>query len=135
MKQFFQCSDCAKHFTEMATTPEALAVSSHREAVLWMWRAHNQVHIFVAISLPQAAQASAARSQQPLEAVCITGLLAAIHSNTSLPDHVGFRVYDGEVKAHDSHVLLCALPGAAVCGACGCQDVCPGWHQTLCFLV
>ena len=46
MRQFFQCSDCAKHFTEMATTPEALAVSSHREAVLWMWRAHNQANAY-----------------------------------------------------------------------------------------
>ena len=46
MRQFFQCSDCAKHFTEMASTPEALAVSSHREAVLWMWRAHNQASTY-----------------------------------------------------------------------------------------
>ena len=43
VRHFFQCSECAEHFTAMATAPDALAVQSQREAVLWIWQAHNQV--------------------------------------------------------------------------------------------
>lgn len=43
VEHFFQCSDCAKHFVGMATEKSALTVQSRREAVLWMWQAHNRV--------------------------------------------------------------------------------------------
>ena len=43
MRHFFQCSDCSKHFASMAAEPEALAVSTPADALLWSWRAHNQV--------------------------------------------------------------------------------------------
>ena len=43
MKHFFQCTDCANHFTEMASETAARAVMSRRHAVLWAWRAHNEV--------------------------------------------------------------------------------------------
>ena len=52
MHRFFQCSDCADHFTKMATAEDALAVQSQRDAVLWMWRAHNQVRA-VRLSAPR----------------------------------------------------------------------------------
>lgn len=44
IKSYFQCSECAKHFTQHASKPEALAVATRRDAVLWVWRAHNIVN-------------------------------------------------------------------------------------------
>lgn len=44
IQHFFQCSACADHFVEMTEQPEAESVSSRRDAVLWMWKAHNQVN-------------------------------------------------------------------------------------------
>lgn len=43
MAHFFQCSDCAKHFGEMASEQAASDVKSRKEGVMWMWRAHNEV--------------------------------------------------------------------------------------------
>lgn len=43
VQHFFQCSDCARHFTEMASEKAAVAVRTRRQAVLWAWRAHNEV--------------------------------------------------------------------------------------------
>ena len=43
MRQFFQCSDCSKHFAGMAAELEALAVATPADALLWSWRAHNRV--------------------------------------------------------------------------------------------
>jgi thiol oxidase len=40
---FFQCEECAKHFVAATLAREALAVSSRRDAVLWLWRTHNGV--------------------------------------------------------------------------------------------
>ena len=131
MKQFFQCSDCAKHFTEMATTPEALAVSSHREAVLWMWRAHNQVRTLMAkcsSSCPRSCRKlSAGISGNCTQRVCWLPFSQYI---TSRPCRV--RACVGGIKAQDSDVLLCALPGAAFCRVCCCKMLV---HQTLCFMV
>lgn len=42
MQHYFQCSDCAKHFMEMASEKAALAVTTRQDAVLWSWRAHNE---------------------------------------------------------------------------------------------
>lgn len=44
IQHFFQCSACAQHFVEMTEQADAEAVSSRRDAVLWMWKAHNQVN-------------------------------------------------------------------------------------------
>lgn len=41
---FFQCSECAKHFMRHAVGEEAVAVATKRDAVLWMWRTHNIVN-------------------------------------------------------------------------------------------
>lgn len=43
IKHFFQCTDCAKHFTEMASEKPAQNVLTRKDAVLWGWRAHNEV--------------------------------------------------------------------------------------------
>lgn len=43
VKHFFQCDDCSKHFLAMASDAEAAAVDSKRDAVQWVWRAHNKV--------------------------------------------------------------------------------------------
>lgn len=40
---YFQCSECAKHFMAHASKEEALAVASRRDAALWAWRTHNIV--------------------------------------------------------------------------------------------
>lgn len=41
---FFGCADCAAHFVEMAAKNKIFDVRSRNEAVLWLWRAHNQVN-------------------------------------------------------------------------------------------
>ncbi|RUS74550.1 hypothetical protein EGW08_017698 [Elysia chlorotica] len=43
MKHFFGCGECSKHFLEMSEGVES-EVTSHTEAVLWLWRRHNQVN-------------------------------------------------------------------------------------------
>ena len=40
---YFQCSECAAHFMRHAGAQAALAVATKRDAVLWVWRAHNIV--------------------------------------------------------------------------------------------
>ncbi|XP_012227767.1 sulfhydryl oxidase 2 [Linepithema humile] len=42
---FFGCADCAAHFVEMARRNKIFDVRSRDEAVLWLWRAHNQVNV------------------------------------------------------------------------------------------
>jgi len=42
---FFGCADCAAHFVEMADKNKLFDVRSKDEAVLWLWRAHNQVNV------------------------------------------------------------------------------------------
>jgi hypothetical protein len=36
------CSECAKHFVRYASAEEALKVRSKKEAMMWMWVAHNK---------------------------------------------------------------------------------------------
>ena len=43
IQYYFQCSACANHFVTMTEQPDAESVTSKRDAVLWMWKAHNQV--------------------------------------------------------------------------------------------
>eukprot|EP00951_Prasinocladus_malaysianus_P049211 scaffold667191_cov64-Prasinocladus_malaysianus.AAC.1 len=40
---FFQCADCAKHFTQRIEQSDADEVATRRDAVLWIWRVHNEV--------------------------------------------------------------------------------------------
>lgn len=42
--QFFACDQCREHFLAMAKDMDAGAVRSRRDAVLWMWEAHNKVN-------------------------------------------------------------------------------------------
>eukprot|EP00850_Spirogloea_muscicola_P013071 SM000087S23353 [mRNA] locus=s87:214429:218468:+ [translate_table: standard] len=42
--KFFGCATCRAHFLEMADREEAKAVTSRRDAVLWVWSAHNEVN-------------------------------------------------------------------------------------------
>ncbi|KAK9807842.1 hypothetical protein WJX72_011018 [[Myrmecia] bisecta] len=44
VQHFFQCSECAAHFVEMASQEAAAQVTSRRDAALWIWRAHNRVN-------------------------------------------------------------------------------------------
>lgn len=41
---YFGCADCAAHFVEMAGRNKIFDVHSRDEAVLWLWRAHNEVN-------------------------------------------------------------------------------------------
>lgn len=41
---FFGCADCAAHFLEMAGRNKIFDVRTKDEAVLWLWRAHNEVN-------------------------------------------------------------------------------------------
>ena len=50
VRHFFQCSECAAHFTDMASAPDAAAVSTRADAVLWAWRAHNRVNARLAVT-------------------------------------------------------------------------------------
>ncbi|CRK90663.1 CLUMA_CG004364, isoform A [Clunio marinus] len=44
ISHFFGCSDCAKHFKEMAKRNNIWNVTSKDQAVLWLWSAHNEVN-------------------------------------------------------------------------------------------
>lgn len=46
IKNFFTCSECAIHFTEMASTISK-NVTTHDDAILWLWAAHNKVNLRV----------------------------------------------------------------------------------------
>lgn len=41
---FFGCTDCSKHFQEMARRNHIWNVTSKDQAVLWLWSAHNEVN-------------------------------------------------------------------------------------------
>ncbi|RLU27096.1 hypothetical protein DMN91_000895, partial [Ooceraea biroi] len=41
---FFGCADCAAHFVKTASENRYLDVRREDEAVLWLWRVHNQVN-------------------------------------------------------------------------------------------
>ncbi|KAH8341871.1 hypothetical protein KR059_003141 [Drosophila kikkawai] len=47
-KYFFGCSDCSRHFQEMAKRRRLASVKSHDEEILWLWEAHNEVNQRVA---------------------------------------------------------------------------------------
>lgn len=44
IKNFFGCSDCTEHFLRMADENKLFDIETTDEAVLWLWRAHNQVN-------------------------------------------------------------------------------------------
>uniref|UniRef100_A0A1L8EFK0 Sulfhydryl oxidase n=1 Tax=Haematobia irritans TaxID=7368 RepID=A0A1L8EFK0_HAEIR len=44
VKHFFGCTECAKHFQEMATKRNIWNNPTKDEAVLWLWAAHNEVN-------------------------------------------------------------------------------------------
>lgn len=44
IKHFFGCTDCSKHFEEMAKRNHIWNVTSKDQAVLWLWSAHNEVN-------------------------------------------------------------------------------------------
>ncbi|XP_052834983.1 sulfhydryl oxidase 1-like [Drosophila gunungcola] len=43
-KYFFGCTECAKHFQQMAKRRNVESVRSHDEEILWLWAAHNEVN-------------------------------------------------------------------------------------------
>lgn len=44
VKHFFGCTDCSKHFQEMARRNHIWNVTSKDQAVLWLWSGHNEVN-------------------------------------------------------------------------------------------
>lgn len=44
VKHFFGCTDCSKHFQEMAKRNHIWNVTSKDQAALWLWSAHNEVN-------------------------------------------------------------------------------------------
>lgn len=44
IKNYFGCTDCSRHFQDMATRRRIWSVASKDEAVLWLWEAHNEVN-------------------------------------------------------------------------------------------
>jgi len=44
ISNFFQCSLCAHHFTLRISKDDAAGVRTRRDAVLWLWRVHNEVN-------------------------------------------------------------------------------------------
>lgn len=43
IKNFFTCSDCAGHFSEMAKTISG-NVTTRNDSIMWLWAAHNRVN-------------------------------------------------------------------------------------------
>eukprot|EP00891_Asterochloris_glomerata_P002704 jgi/Astpho2/2704/Aster-00890 len=72
VKHFFGCADCAEHFMMMAERPDALDVTSRRDAVLWMWKAHNEVNARLARQEKLSVQGDPAfpKVQFPPAALC-----------------------------------------------------------------
>lgn len=54
---FFGCQECGKHFEEMAVA-SLPQVKSVDQAVLWLWRKHNQVNGRLAGGEPTSISAS-----------------------------------------------------------------------------
>lgn len=44
IKHFFGCSDCSKHFQQMATQNKMWSITSKDMAILWLWSSHNEVN-------------------------------------------------------------------------------------------
>lgn len=44
IKHFFGCTECSKHFQEMARRNHIWNVTSKDQAALWLWNAHNEVN-------------------------------------------------------------------------------------------
>eukprot|EP00899_Mesostigma_viride_P000987 jgi/Mesvir1/1088/Mv17600-RA.1 len=42
---FFACDQCQRHFMEASSKPDAMAVQSKHDAVMWMWGMHNRVNL------------------------------------------------------------------------------------------
>lgn len=40
---FWLCA-CRSHFVKITSAPEAAAIRSRRDGVLWLWRVHNEVN-------------------------------------------------------------------------------------------
>lgn len=48
IKYFFGCSECSKHFQEMAARNRIFEVKENDKAVLWLWISHNEVNLRLA---------------------------------------------------------------------------------------
>ena len=44
-QHFFLCRDCAMHFNKLLDSPSARSVKTKREAIMWVWRTHNEVNV------------------------------------------------------------------------------------------
>ena len=44
VRHFFACDECRTHFLQMADKEPFKQARTHQEAVLWLWRAHNEVN-------------------------------------------------------------------------------------------
>lgn len=44
IKHFFGCTECSKHFQDMAKRNHIWNVTSRDQAVLWLWSSHNEVN-------------------------------------------------------------------------------------------
>lgn len=60
---FFRCEECRGHFLAELNSPAFAALASKRDAVLWIWEAHNRVNERIAgvraPSLPPCLQTAA----------------------------------------------------------------------------
>lgn len=76
VKHFFQCGECARNFVKHASTVAADQVQTKKEAVLWMWSAHNLVN--ARLKKEEAAEDAAVgdpeypKIQWPPEELCIS---------------------------------------------------------------
>lgn len=53
IRHFFGCSGCSQHFQQMAAKRHMANVTGSDEAVLWLWRAHNEVNARLAGDLTE----------------------------------------------------------------------------------
>lgn len=69
VRYFFGCTDCSQHFQRMAIERQAWQVRTPTEAVLWLWRAHNEVNARLA-SDPSTNDPLFAKQAYPREGEC-----------------------------------------------------------------
>ncbi|XP_026287311.1 sulfhydryl oxidase 2 isoform X2 [Frankliniella occidentalis] len=92
---FFGCSECSKHFQEMASETMFSDVTSHKDSVLWLWEAHNTVNkrlagdatedpAFPKIQFPSVDRCSGCRDNGAWVKHQVLQYLESIYSHESL---------------------------------------------------
>jgi len=88
INKFFGCAYCREHFKKMAKTIRA-EVTSHEDAIIWMWKSHNQVN--ARLKKDTSSDPVHPKIQFPPPSMCLECRSSADAENTIVTDP-GFGV-------------------------------------------